>query len=234
LEVRVRPGLDQILKNTEFTWNISSIDTYSITLKLKFAKPLLLSQFGTHDLLEAEIRQRSLFRDTDGLTLAKNATYAEKAIPRQLGSEASARLTGFASQAVGVVAQIALASNLLLNWVLSFSLNHLWGMVNSLQIVIHFPLTSVYYPANASLFFSYFNVVATFDVLPTDSINDYVLTFTETPAIGENFEELDYGGTNFISNLGSIYYFFPLMVLCLLLLALLKLLGLLGVKCAEK
>lgn len=88
---------------------------------------------------------------------------------------------------------------------------------------MHLPLTRVKYPANANLFYSYFRAIATFDVLPTDDINAVILTFYDSLPIDNNFEEVGYESRNFIQNLGSIYYFFPLIGVWLLLLAILKL-----------
>jgi len=79
-----------------------------------------------------------------------------------------------------------------INWLLSVSQSLIWGLINSLQIVVHFPLTSVVYPANAKLFYSYFISIAAFDFLPTDDINSYLFSFSEEEALADNFEELGY------------------------------------------
>ena len=54
MEVRIVPGLDQTLENTNFFWNISSIDAYSMTVAIYFSEPILISQSGK-DLFVVEI-----------------------------------------------------------------------------------------------------------------------------------------------------------------------------------
>jgi len=66
----------------------------------------------------AEIGQRRLFKDEDGLILPKRASYAEKAIPRQFRNAAEQELIDELGYFVAVVAEATLASNFILNWVL--------------------------------------------------------------------------------------------------------------------
>jgi len=61
---------------------------------------------------------------------------------------------------------------LAVNIALSGSLQLLWGMVNTLQIIVHMPLVEVAMPQNALLLSSFLNSLASFDVLPTDFITD--------------------------------------------------------------
>jgi len=151
-------------------------------------------------------------------------------IPKQLVPSLAATLTVKAGAVMGEVANYRATATFVLNWLLSFSLSLLWGMINSLQIVVHFPLTSLVYPANAKLFYSFFITISTFDMLPTKTINAFIFTFSEEEAISENFEEYDYEKRNFIHNLGTLYYLFPLIGSVLVVLILLRLLGACGLQ----
>ena len=50
--------------------------------------------------------------------------------------------------------QTSVVCNFLVNLILSGSLQYLWGMINSLQIVFHFPGNSIEMPANAMMVYS--------------------------------------------------------------------------------
>jgi len=234
LEVSIVPGLDQSLENIRFHWNISKIDNFTVTVDLYFSSALLISQFGSLDTLVAEIRQPAYFRDTRGSEILPKHRQRVKEIPRQVERSPAITFTKIVATVAINATRVVLASNVVLNWILSYSLNMLWGIISSMQIVVHFPLTSVAYPANASLFNSYFLTIATFDVLPTDDINAYFFTFHDGEPIAKNFEDFGYEKRNFIQNLGSIYYFFPLVAIWLLLLVLLKLLALSGFSGPQK
>jgi len=147
----------------KFHWNVSSIDEYTIIVNLYFERPIQISQFTSRDTLVAKLTQPSLFRDAEhGLEVLEKDTVESKPIPKQLVPSLAATLTVAAGKVVGKVANYGATVTFILNWLLSFSLSLLWGMINSLQIVIHFPLTSVVYPANAKQFYSYFITIATF------------------------------------------------------------------------
>jgi len=161
-------------------------------------------------------------------------TVESKPIPKQLVPSLAATLTVAAGKVVGDVANYGASVTFIFNWLLSFSLSLLWGMINSLQIVIHFPLTSVVYPANAKQFYSYFITIATFDMLPAETINAIIFQFSEEEAVSDNFEELGYERRNFIWNLGTLYYLFPMFVLVLVVLILLRMLGACGLQRPQK
>ena len=56
--------------------------------------------------------------------------------------------------------------NFAISVVLSGSLQYLWGMINSLQIVLHLPGSSVEMPSNALMVYSTLISVTQFDVIP--------------------------------------------------------------------
>ena len=49
---------------------------------------------------------------------------------------------------------------------MSGSLSLLWGLIGSLQIVAHFPLLVINYPANAKTFSEVLLQLARFDIIP--------------------------------------------------------------------
>ena len=52
----------------------------------------------------------------------------------------------------------------------SVSMQLLWGMVNTLQLIIHMNMLSVLMPANVQLFFSLIVDIVNFKIVPTDKI----------------------------------------------------------------
>ena len=59
-------------------------------------------------------------------------------------------------------------ANLFLNLLLQNSLQSIWGMVNSLQILLHLPAINVSLPANAATLFNSVIHVVNIDVIPED------------------------------------------------------------------
>ena len=50
----------------------------------------------------------------------------------------------------------------------------LWGLINSLQLVTHFPLANAPYPDNAAIYFGALLELASFDLIPTDWAEDEI------------------------------------------------------------
>jgi len=71
-------------------------------------------------------------------------------------------------------------------------------------------------------------------MLPAETINAIIFQFSEEEAVSDNFEELGYEKRNFIWNLGTLYYLFPMFVLVLIVLVLLRLLGACGFQRPQK
>ena len=69
---------------------------------------------------------------------------------------------------------------------MSGSLAVLWGLINSLQIVAHFPLLVIIYPENAQIYSGILLELARFDLIPYDLL---VEPTEELLGIQENEEQ---------------------------------------------
>eukprot|EP00347_Sterkiella_histriomuscorum_P001619 403371334 len=79
---------------------------------------------------------------------------------------------------------------LIMNLILSASLQYLWGMISVVQMIVHMPLLNVDFPANAMFFYSLLMDMSTFDVLPTSTVEDEVFTFSDQETF-QNFQLMD-------------------------------------------
>ena len=61
-----------------------------------------------------------------------------------------------------------------MNILLAGSLSLLWGLINSLQLVTHFPLTNVIFPSNAKTYYGVMLEIASFDMIPTDFLEEVI------------------------------------------------------------
>jgi hypothetical protein len=114
-----------------------------------------------------------------------------------------------------------MAGNLVLNILMSASLNYLWAMVNTQQIILMLPLFNLSLPGNAGIFFNFMMQIASFDIIPTDLFYDDVLGWTPTDPIHQNFADVGFSSTLFIYNIGSMILTistFPILVLVYLIL----------------
>ena len=63
-----------------------------------------------------------------------------------------------------------MGGNFIMNFLLAAALNHLWSLLNGLQVSTHMQMFNLKFPANASFLLNFLISVATFDVLPIEAI----------------------------------------------------------------
>ena len=96
----------------------------------------------------------------------------------------------------------------ILNFLMSSSLSLLWGLINSQQIVVHTAMFSgLKFPANALAVIEFMISLATFDLIPTDALDDEIYYWPETDtAFSINFEMTGVESKLFLSNVGFALY----------------------------
>ena len=83
------------------------------------------------------------------------------------------------------------------------------------------PLFNITFPQNAAKFYTILSTVANFDLLPTDTINDYLFNFTKMDEDDLNFVSMGFETDDIFDNLGSMLFyvfgFFALVAFALIL-----------------
>jgi hypothetical protein len=95
-----------------------------------------------------------------------------------------------------------------------------------MQLIIYIPLINVRFPGLARLLFESIISIVCFDLLPTDDLYPVWFGIPESPgAIGcldgegpdkicrPHFIDFDYGSTNFVVNLGSLFIAMNLIII---------------------
>lgn len=108
-----------------------------------------------------------------------------------------------------------MASNFVLNIIISASLNQLWAMINTQQLMIMMPLFQITMPANAGLFFRSLMEIAAFDFYDfSDFVHDlFQVEPKETTDL--NFEAIGFESKYFLVNIGSLAVIFLVYVSCM-------------------
>jgi hypothetical protein len=130
-----------------------------------------------------------------------------RTLPPQLGNTKLERALDPGATSVASSVHTLVVSNFALSSVVKAPLQFLWGMINSLQLIVHLPVFSFILPANAQLLLVKLIDVSSFNLLPMDKINKLVFNFTETDALNHRFDEIGYNSMNFLENLGSLFIF---------------------------
>ena len=103
-----------------------------------------------------------------------------------------------------------MGGNAFLNLLLSASLNYLWSMINTLQIILYMPLFKLSVPGNVGAFYNFLMMIASFDIIPTQKIYDYFGWHDVQNKLSQNFVDEGYTSALFIYNVGSILFLLAL------------------------
>lgn len=98
---------------------------------------------------------------------------------QQLDDATTEAIQGLAS-ASALVAGGAAASSSIVNTLISGSLSQLWGMINSMQILVHLGIFNVDFPINAQIVNENIVTVATFEI-PKLNVDDMFGTVVSLP-----------------------------------------------------
>ena len=121
-----------------------------------------------------------------------------------------------------------LYGNLGLQIFMSVSMQLLWGMVNTLQLVIHMNMLSVMIPANVQFFLSFVVNIVNFKIVPTKDIINSLLGLKDKMKKSDvypEFQQTGYESSNMAQNLGLLLLAIIGLVVVVGLVLLLRLLA---------
>ena len=168
-EFRVLYGALSDAKKIDYQWRVSEYSKRSLKVQIDFSNPIYVSMEEDPEMAEVVINDGSIFISEDGLPLklkvkkdqAKSRELREeeeplilmKKFPPQKPSSDADKFATAALESAATGSQAALMGNFFLNLALSASLNQLWGMINTQQLLVLMPLLQVILPGNAQTFF---------------------------------------------------------------------------------
>ena len=116
-----------------------------------------------------------------------------------------------------------MTGNYALSFLLAGSLNQLWALVRSQQIIVLLPLYKISLPANASFFFNMLMQIAAFEVMDMDDSYQSI-TKKATDPLDDNFSAIGFNSMWFFNNMGTLgvtlgilpvlYIIRPLLIPC--------------------
>lgn len=187
----------------DFEFELNSVGDRAIELRLSFATLDLVSCFEELDFLVIFFHHSSeiFFKPAKANLFdpVPNGYIAFVDVPPQLKQTstdkepASVQASKAASVAVYSSVSLTAISNAALENTATFSLQLLWGIINSMQLVTHLPLYRVTIPANAMVLFNELQLIVSFDYLEK-IYPGYArdLGISETAAFDGRFERLGY------------------------------------------
>ncbi|TNV85626.1 hypothetical protein FGO68_gene8554 [Halteria grandinella] len=195
-----------------YTWYCESLLSTSFVLRLKFTEVL--------DLTEKD-RVKIRFKDIEKFYIDSNNNTGQVRVrlsktfkidmylPKQLQIEENQNIQQ-ASQQASIGLKSVMYANFGINLIMAASLQLLWGMINSLQLVVRTPLMGMKFPSHTKAFFSSFVMLTNFDILPSQELNEVVFGF-ESVEYEDNFTDLGYDSLNTVDNIGSFLYYLILI-----------------------
>ena len=130
-----------------------------------------------------------------------------KSIPVQVKSKAEAEAIEEAGSTAQKSSTGSCIASFILNLLLKASLSQLWGMLNSQQIVVHLPMfMNLKFPANSMMIIEKMITLATFDLIPTEDIDNEIHYWPESDPFSVNFETAGVESVFLLANIGFAIY----------------------------
>ena len=173
LDISVAAFDDELQRFMEFDWTIEAFSQSAMRISLNFKYPEMIgrSVIGK-DILKVRVLSPGLFLSQSTQTPVLDETVAEHNLKRQLDKGKAEEIAAMQEQAQSIQSgsSALMGGSFAINLLLASSLSLLWGLINSLQLVAHFPLLNVDIPVNAQIYFEVMLEVATFDLVPTEGV----------------------------------------------------------------
>ena len=198
-------GDELVEDNNLLRWEIVSVNKEMVEIDLFFNRPLHVSQGDDPEKLIVQM-QLSSFQEKNQATIPLVVNKIKDIRPQASSSTEAEVLSD-----IGGVTLVAAASTCAVELVKSFlkqsSLSHLWSMLNSQQMVVHMPMfEKLKFPANAMTVIEQMVKLATFDLIPTESIDDEIYDWPDEEPYSVNFESAGVESKLFLSNIGFAMY----------------------------
>ncbi|TNV85800.1 hypothetical protein FGO68_gene17649 [Halteria grandinella] len=210
----------------DYTWYCESILESSLVVRVIFKDVL--------DLTDLDRLRINFNKNASGLYLnsinsaqlrvrmSKNFKI-ETQLPPQIQFEDNSNIYKISNSA-GIGLKSVLYANFGMNLIMAASLQLLWGLINSLQLVVRTPLMGMKFPSHTKAFFSSFIMLTNFDILPSTNLNELVFGY-DSAEYEENFSDLGYDSLNTVDNIGSFLYYLILILSIIILAKFTQLIG---------
>ena len=146
------------------------------------------------------------FKTARGLSLGDNII-VEVYLPRMLVERP--KMMEVMSEGTELGTMYTLSSNFMLNNFFGFSMNMLWGAINSIQLMVKLPLLrKIYFPASAQSFVKPLTIIASFDILNEYDIIGEMFYYPDFNLVDlglTGFEEVGLDSWYFTQNLGTLF-----------------------------
>lgn len=137
----------------DFSWIVSNFTESSMGIKVTFAYHEYISAGTSRDVMKATIKQSNWFVSKETFSSILEDSSSSIKVPRTLPDNQSTESLLLSLDWIKHATNSLLVGNAVVNFFIQDTLTMIWGFLNSLQIISHFPLVFVAMPANAHIVF---------------------------------------------------------------------------------
>eukprot|EP00347_Sterkiella_histriomuscorum_P008749 403343900 len=181
-------------------YEIQSMSDQKLIIQLNFEDFTTISQTSTLDKLKVKFKENYLFQNRLQTQTIMKDYEIEKDIPFQVSESMQEIFDKLGASSFNVISSF-IGSSLIINLFLAQSLQYLWDMICSFQIITHLPLLTISTPANIQSFYGFIKDVSSDDEFEHQEY-----------AHNSFFEGMGYETVSIIKNLGLIFYIFQVLI----------------------
>ncbi|CDW78616.1 UNKNOWN [Stylonychia lemnae] len=169
LILSVEPSFYKDLELLSFKWQLKSFKRNEMQIRLIFDNPNYVSMRLLKDKIKVVFNEQGYFVALkSGLSIKQNYTITRD-LPQQLELTDVSQQINTMGKIFSATAFSFMISNIVIIFFVGGSLQLIWGLINSLQIIVHLPLLPFEFPSNAKSFFVMLFQAARFNFIPPDT-----------------------------------------------------------------
>ena len=151
---------------TNFTWSITKAFNMTLHIQVLFLKPVSVSYGTSYDFLEVSITNKSLeILSFDNKTLSNESYSLKYMLPRQMEITEFQQTSVLMSNSISSITQATSTGSLVMGVVWTNLINELLKTYQPLQLMLHFPVMKVWFPATIMVHFKNFVPIVNFDLM---------------------------------------------------------------------
>ena len=165
-KVEVLPGSDSDPMKLEFGWKVIEMTERWVSIQMYFEEAMFVSANGEPDTLKITFVDKYMFvgknnlplhfgagrrRQRRALAAADDSQFLTlyREMPTQIQLDSTAETAQAAATAAADSSKAFMIGNFIFNLLVSASLNQLWSLINTQQLIVLMPLFKTNIPANA-------------------------------------------------------------------------------------
>lgn len=207
IEIKWTSDMEVTKEDLKVDWKVTGTTPEQITIKLKFAQPKLISRRGYQDYLAVKALNLGQFVGANSKSAVKRLQQ-EVILPElSILSINEGNFSKMPGQTFAFSMKTIMQTNLILSIPIGGLLQYLWGMINSVQLIVLTVLFTVDMPVYSYDIYLALNQLVAFDIFQVEeTVYEPYFNFPPRETLSPKYDEVGFDTPIYIIGMGSLFF----------------------------